>query len=83
MAGALLAAIWLPPSSRTGWAFTTLALRSSWTEPLKDLESLDAAFAVGTFLLLLIRIGIGLVPFLDATPGRDRGHVGVVGDLGQ
>ncbi len=36
---------------------------------MKDLESLDAAFVVDTFLLLLIGIGpkIALVPFLDAT----------------
>jgi hypothetical protein len=36
---------------------------------MKDLESLDAAFVIDTFLLLLIGIGpkIALVPFLDAT----------------
>jgi len=36
---------------------------------MKDLESLDVAFVVDTFLLLLIGIGpkIALVPFLDAT----------------
>ncbi len=38
---------------------------------MKDLESLDAAFVIDTFLLLLIGIGpkIALVPFLDATAG--------------
>jgi multiple antibiotic resistance protein len=38
---------------------------------MKDLESLDAAFVIDTFLLLLIGIGpkIALVPFLDATTG--------------
>ena len=69
MAGAPLAAIQLTPSSRTGWPFTTLALGSSWTEPSKDLESLDAAFTVGTLLLLLIGIGIARVPFLVAPAG--------------
>jgi multiple antibiotic resistance protein len=36
---------------------------------MKELESLDAAFFIDTFLLLLIGIGpkIALVPFLDAT----------------
>ena len=36
---------------------------------MKDLESLDAAFIIDTFLLLLIGIGpkIALVPFLEAT----------------
>src|SRR5690242_19937368 len=36
---------------------------------MKDLESLDAAFVIDTFLLLLIWIGpkIALVPFLEAT----------------
>jgi len=36
---------------------------------MKELESLDAAFIIDTFLLLLIGIGpkIALVPFLDAT----------------
>ena len=36
---------------------------------MKDLESLDAAFVIDTFLLLLIGIGpkIVLVPFLEAT----------------
>ena len=36
---------------------------------MKELESLDAAFVIETFLLLLIGIGpkIALVPFLDAT----------------
>ena len=36
---------------------------------MKDLESLDAAFVIDTFLLLLIGIGpkIALVPFLDTT----------------
>jgi multiple antibiotic resistance protein len=36
---------------------------------MKDLESLDAAFVIDTFLLLLIGIGpkIALVPFLDVT----------------
>jgi small neutral amino acid transporter SnatA (MarC family) len=36
---------------------------------MKDLESLDAAFVIDTFLLLLIGIGpkIALVPFLDMT----------------
>jgi len=36
---------------------------------MKELESLDAAFIIYTFLLLLIGIGpkIALVPFLDAT----------------
>jgi hypothetical protein len=34
---------------------------------MKDLESLDAAFVIDTFLLLLIGIGpkIALVPFLE------------------
>lgn len=38
---------------------------------MKYLESLDAAFVIDTFLLLLIGIGpkIALVPFLDATAG--------------
>jgi len=38
---------------------------------MKDLESLDAAFVIDTFLLLLIGIGpkVALVPFLDATTG--------------
>lgn len=38
---------------------------------MKDLETLDAAFLIDTFLLLLIGIGpkIALVPFLDATVG--------------
>jgi multiple antibiotic resistance protein len=38
---------------------------------VKELESLDAAFVIDTFLLLLIGIGpkIALVPFLDATAG--------------
>lgn len=38
---------------------------------MKELESLDAAFVIDTFLLLLIGIGpkIALVPFLDATTG--------------
>jgi len=38
---------------------------------MKDLESLDAAFVIDTFLLLLIGIGpkIALVPFLDMTTG--------------
>ena len=38
---------------------------------MKDLESLDAAFIIDTFLLLLIGIGpkIALVPFLEATAG--------------
>ena len=38
---------------------------------MKELESLDAAFVIDTFLLLLIGIGpkIALVPFLDATAG--------------
>ena len=36
---------------------------------MKELESLDAAFVIDTFLLLLIGIGpkIALVPFLEAT----------------
>jgi small neutral amino acid transporter SnatA (MarC family) len=36
---------------------------------MKELESLDAAFVIDTFLLLLIGIGpkVALVPFLDAT----------------
>ena len=36
---------------------------------MKDLESLDAAFVIDTFLLLLIGVGpkIALVPFLEAT----------------
>jgi small neutral amino acid transporter SnatA (MarC family) len=36
---------------------------------MKELESLDAAFVIDTFLLLLIGVGpkIALVPFLDAT----------------
>jgi multiple antibiotic resistance protein len=36
---------------------------------MKDLESLNAAFVIDTFLLLLIGIGpkIALVPFLDVT----------------
>ena len=38
---------------------------------MKDLESLDAAFVIDTFLLLLIGIGpkIALVPFLEMTTG--------------
>jgi multiple antibiotic resistance protein len=38
---------------------------------VKELESLDAAFVIDTFLLLLIGIGpkIALVPFLDMTAG--------------
>jgi small neutral amino acid transporter SnatA (MarC family) len=38
---------------------------------MKELESLDAAFVIDTFLLLLIGIGpkIALVPFLDVTTG--------------
>jgi multiple antibiotic resistance protein len=38
---------------------------------MKELESLDAAFVIDTFLLLLIGIGpkIALVPFLDMTTG--------------
>ena len=38
---------------------------------MKELESLDAAFVIDTFLLLLIGIGpkIALVPFLTATAG--------------
>jgi small neutral amino acid transporter SnatA (MarC family) len=38
---------------------------------MKELESLDAAFVIDTFLLLLIGIGpkIALVPFLDMTAG--------------
>jgi small neutral amino acid transporter SnatA (MarC family) len=38
---------------------------------MKELESLDAAFVIDTFLLLLIGIGpkIALVPFLDTTAG--------------
>jgi multiple antibiotic resistance protein len=38
---------------------------------MKELESLDAAFVIDTFLLLLIGIGpkIALVPFLEATRG--------------
>jgi multiple antibiotic resistance protein len=38
-------------------------------EPMKELESLDAAFVIDTFLLLLIGVGpkIALVPFLEAT----------------
>jgi small neutral amino acid transporter SnatA (MarC family) len=38
---------------------------------MKELESLDAAFVIDTFLLLLIGIGpkIALVPFLEATAG--------------
>jgi small neutral amino acid transporter SnatA (MarC family) len=47
---------------------------------MKDLESLDAAFVIDTFLLLLIGIGpkIALVPFLDATaemPDATKGRV--------
>ena len=36
---------------------------------MKELESLDAAFVIDTFLLLLIGIGpkIALVPFLEVT----------------
>jgi multiple antibiotic resistance protein len=36
---------------------------------MKDLESLDAAFVIDTFLLQLIGIGpkIALAPFLEAT----------------
>src|SRR5499433_1018393 len=36
---------------------------------MKELESLDVAFVIDTFLLLLIGIGpkIALVPFLEAT----------------
>jgi multiple antibiotic resistance protein len=38
---------------------------------MKELESLDAAFVIDTFLLLLIGVGpkIALVPFLEATKG--------------
>src|SRR5215469_7508010 len=38
---------------------------------MKELESLDAAFVIDTFLLLLIGIGpkIALVPFLEMTAG--------------
>ena len=38
---------------------------------MKDLESLDAAFVIDTFLFLLIGIGpkIALVPFLEVTKG--------------
>jgi small neutral amino acid transporter SnatA (MarC family) len=38
---------------------------------MKELESLDVAFVIDTFLLLLIGIGpkIALVPFLEATKG--------------
>ena len=41
---------------------------------MKDLESLDAAFVIDTFLLLLIGIGpkIALVPFLDMTTDMTR-----------
>ena len=41
---------------------------------MKDLESLDAAFVIDTFLLLLIGIGpkIALVPFLDMTTDMSR-----------
>jgi small neutral amino acid transporter SnatA (MarC family) len=41
---------------------------------MKELESLDAAFVIDTFLLLLIGIGpkIALVPFLDATAGMSE-----------
>jgi hypothetical protein len=39
---------------------------------MKDLESLDAAFVIDTFLLLLI--GIGPKIALGAVPGGDRGH---------
>jgi multiple antibiotic resistance protein len=42
---------------------------ADWTERMKELESLDAAFVIDTFLLLLIGIGpkIALVPFLELT----------------
>jgi hypothetical protein len=46
---------------------------------MKDLESLDAAFVIDTFLLLLIGIGpkIALVPFLEATrPCRRQSSAG-------
>ena len=38
---------------------------------MKELESLDAAFVIDTFLLLLFGIGpkLALVPFLHATAG--------------
>ena len=41
---------------------------------MRDLESLDAAFVIDTFLLLLIGIGpkIALVPFLDMTTDMTR-----------
>jgi small neutral amino acid transporter SnatA (MarC family) len=41
---------------------------------MKELESLDAAFVIDTFLLLLIGIGpkIALVPFLDMTTGMSQ-----------
>ena len=41
---------------------------------MMDLESLDAAFVIDTFLLLLIGIGpkIALVPFLDMTTGMSE-----------
>lgn len=41
---------------------------------MKELESLDAAFVIDTFLLLLIGIGpkIALVPFLETTAGMSE-----------
>ena len=41
---------------------------------MRDLESLDTAFVIDTFLLLLIGIGprIALVPFLDMTMDMSR-----------
>jgi hypothetical protein len=46
-----------------------LPMSHAGRSPMKELESLDAAFVIDTFLLLLIGIGpkIALVPFLDAT----------------
>jgi small neutral amino acid transporter SnatA (MarC family) len=56
--------------TRLGAGFTLTQLGQRLDGALmKDLESLDAAFVIDTFLLLLIGIGpkIALVPFLDMT----------------
>src|SRR5262249_15327038 len=47
----------------------TRTSKQAGRNPMKELESLDAAFVIDTFLLLLIGVGpkIALVPFLEAT----------------
>ena len=63
----------IDPEAHSGWFVLALSPHLPWDQagrsPLKDLESLDAAFVVGTLLLLLIGIGIARVPFLDAPAG--------------